>query len=571
MSLKRSAVQAGLEEEAFPFSTLLPEMKMEITQRMTPHTFALFALTNKEHLAKYGHMRLPTLTLLKNAAELGNYDLFRELEDYFDYPFVDEPLYLLEIAIKEDRPEFVQAFLQEKNHVLIALEANLNAYNKLLDHVSRYASWRMAKIFLALVDKNHEVSPQTGLYTAEVYAALRRLLHSAVLYSNISLLYSLRKEAGNFLASQGEGDKRNAFLTAWGSCQRETIDLVSHLFDLDFSLVNQRFVVIPNDSPPLTPEYLQFMKDNRCSPSASAVICNALKYKNERLFNFSLNDIKCKLRDHERALVAFKSPEHEPLFRRLYANEEFLGNKRPFQQLKAGATKEGVDFFLEKKLLDPLWLQRASSETTPDLLFYLAEKNFPIQFPSLLNCAIRHDNKNALLKIIDRPEMFRGQELCALLARYNSSKLIPLLVDRSYYTIPDAVQQIVSTLTTINAPHPWPISNAGGLRQLYTSLRWLLFQAKYPLDADGKKVLPSVPPPFLVSNVLLSLSALKLGDSPFIPFLVEKIYSLLTDPKIPHIVLHSETLWQCVLQARKNEQPAEFIELLKKTAARLFQ
>lgn len=187
--------------------------------------------------------------------------------------------------------------------------------------------------------------------------------------------------------------------------RRATVEAASALFDLPLSLAERRFVIVPEDAPQIDIDYLGFMKENRCSPSASAVVCNALLYKDARLLDFAVREVGCRLRDLERALVAFATPAHRPLFDVLFANRGNLSNTLPLERLKGGVSKEGIDFFIEQKLLDPLQLRRASSKTPPEVLFHLAERKFPLQFIALLNCAVRHDDVESVARLTDHPEM----------------------------------------------------------------------------------------------------------------------------------------------------------------------
>lgn len=564
-SLKRKVDEAGIEEEPFELEELIPEMKMEIFQRMDEQSRALFSLTSRSNYI-YGKNKKwlrSTLTLLTLSAKYGSYDLFTELQDDFYYPYVDDPIEVLIPAAENKKHEFISNFIDNNPLVAIYIKGNIVATQKMIDSVGRYSSIQVLNVFWPIFAPSSTTSrsldnPEENetLITVEDFTNIRRLMYAALLYSNVTLLTDIRNKYGNIFhhgripvkveadtpeqleilkKEQIEKERRNALLTALGSCRQSTVEAVVDLFDLPLSLAERRFVIVPEDAPQIPIDYLRFMKKNRCSPSASVVVCNALLYKDEALFNFAVGEVECRLRDLERALVSFATPEHRPIFDKLFSNPNYLSNNQPLERLKGGVIKEGIDFFIEKNLLVAANLRRASSKVHPGILFYLTEKKFPVQFIALLNCAVRHDDIEYTSRLTDHPEMLRGKELFALLIRYNAVKVIPELLKYNLYTIQDAVQQIVATVLSKEVPNPRTAAAACGLRQLFATLRYYLYHPSSPTTA--------IPVAFLLST----LSSLKPSDEIFQPRLLEEIF---------HLVLHSSS-FSCFAAVPFPPQPSE--------------
>lgn len=563
ITLKRSRAEMdSAEDNPFDFEGILEEMKGEIISHMSPLSRQMFGFTNKTYYTKSKTYIKNTHSLFDLCAREGFFDLFMEIEEEFSCPFNGTPDILLE-AIEHNHVSFVSGFLSNKSYITNALRTNSSYLNRVFDVIGRYGSWSIVKILLDIIvpDNGISVTKVVGdgpVYDGDVGNALTRTIYSACLYSNIEILKSAKMYCGNGVSGRTEVARRTLLLTSLCSCKKETVLFVSLLFDLPLSMADRRFVVIPEDAPLIDVEFLRFMKDLRCSPSASAVVCNALRYKDEELLNFSIREVGCRLRDLERALVSFDTPSHEPFFDKVFnLSDHYLADPKPLARLKGGITEAGMNYFMKKGLLHPLHLKRASSKTPPELLFKLADKGFPLQFLALLNCVVRHDDVPNLARLLENPEMLRGVALIDLVIRYDSYKVIPVLIDRGYITVDEMVQHAVSTLTSTAPVNPRTLNNAGGLRQLYVGLRYALYRTQYPLmDSDGINI---APPPFAADAALSLLSKVKLDPSPYKIYKIEQIYKMLLPLSNPSEEIKAEY----VKSASENEQPTHLVEIIK--------
>lgn len=549
-------------DESFDFDGILPDMQGEIIVRMSPLIRQMFSFTSKKHYQQRKKELQSTHSWFLLAAQEGYHDLFLEIEEDFFCPYNGDPVDLLKSAIENDQVNFVRGFLETKPYAKKAMFFIGTKLNMLIDTVGRYASWPMAKVILDIVAPSNgisgiEVVGDGPVHVGDTYNTLKRLIYSASQYSNIELLKSMKKFCGKGIAGYTEHDRRTLLLTSLGSCRRETVVCVAELFDLPLSMADKRFIIIHEDAPLISISFLHFMRELKCSPSASAVVCNALFHKDEDLLKFSLEEVGCKLRDIERALVSFASASHRAIFNKVFDNPHYLVDVRPLPRLKGGVTREGITFFKEKRLLHPLHLRSASSKTPPELLFFLVDLEFPIQFFALLHCVVRHDDQHHLVLLMNYREMIRGLPLVEIVIKHDSVKVIPTLIDRGYITIDDLLKQTVITMAALVAPpNTRTITNGAGLRQLYVGLRHALRLVAYPsVDADGKSM---APPPFRASDVLSSLSSVKWSDSPHQEHLISKIYTLMLN----HEKLWSDIMQTYLKQAIEKEQPASLIELL---------
>jgi hypothetical protein len=265
-----------------------------------------------------------------------------------------------------------------------------------------------------------------------------RILKGAMLY-NYPLLQQITPAWGNILLDRTlsldmcQKRRRNVLLTVLGSGNLLAIQYMMKHYNLEPSLADKGFITLPDDlGIKITRGYLEYTRSLKCSPSASAVLVHAITHNDFELLRFSLDVVKCSLRNLELLASHIRDISQEPMLDYLFSKKEYLHpNATPITRLKAGCSVFGTEYLLRKGLIIVPILRTASSRVRPEVLLYLHEHNFPVQDAAIINCVYRNDSAHLYSEMMALPSMVNYPISDNILARmcvnYGSRDIAKLL------------------------------------------------------------------------------------------------------------------------------------------------
>lgn len=402
--------------------------------------------------------------------EGGTYAFFCSLRDFVGSPWVEDPLALVLTAVECNNEDFIIHYFVEEPYVPNYLLQHKEMINKMADQVGRYASPTVARVLWPrLVDR-------------VPFDTHTRIILSAALYSNDDFIKAfgpmwvqelLDVAGGVATGPMPDRRKLSVLCCAFGSCSEETVGIVSAICDIPVIRIRHQFINIPRDAAPLTIGYLQFMQNLKCSPSASAVICNALRYCNGELLEYALMTLGCKLGDLDTALSVCHTPAQRPLFERLFKQREhYVRPGAVLTRIQGGTSMFGIDELLKyPDILSPSFVRKASSKIMPSTIFHLGthqsyfnrssplllvDNHFPLHFTALLNCVIRHDDPRAL---VDRRfHHFNMLTHVVSVLSHDKDPLSLLDCEHMYiFSSPPSSPHLIGLETTLSSPSSYAI------------------------------------------------------------------------------------------------------------------
>jgi hypothetical protein len=195
-------------------------------------------------------------------------------------------------------------------------------------------------------------------------------VYGASLY-NFTLLQVITSALGNILLNRKLSFdetlkfKRKVFLTVLGSGNQLAVEYMMKHYNLKLSLAYKGFITLPGElSIKITRGYLEYTRNLKCSPSASAVLVHAIWHNDFELLRFSLDVVKCSLRDLELLASRIRDISQQPMLDYLFSNKAHVHpDAAPITRLKAGCSVFGVEYLLGKGLIVVPILRTASNQT----------------------------------------------------------------------------------------------------------------------------------------------------------------------------------------------------------------
>jgi hypothetical protein len=417
----------------FPWNQLFLEMQWEIRQHMITITHSMLARTCTDEYKLYPCKS--TVNLLQDALQVGNFYLFRYIEDYYGHLYSESLITLLQDIIKYDQPTFMQDYLSQRYDV--RSDADYLAFGQLCfshdsakllcDMIGSIGSAALALIFIKFFPPDDTNIPQI-------------IIRSACIAGNITLL----RTQTFYIPDRTEAEYLLHFSFA-SKCE-QVVKSVADLYHLTIPLpdINESEQIITStprlDCPNTTyytVSYLNYMCNMGRTPTTIAVICDAIMGNDIELLHYALDDVGCKVENIERILYCIRDDTQRDILDYLFSKNEHFEEINHITILRAPVTQFGLKYFIDKGLLTPQSLRLINSSVTPDIILWLYELGFILEDNILLHSIIRNDIINIAPMIFTK-----GVSLARLCIHYKSHRCALHFYRKSLITMDDMIKVI---------------------------------------------------------------------------------------------------------------------------------
>lgn len=472
------------EEPVFEWEALLPEMRGEVVGWMDETSRALLALTSRTHLAQFGTHRRNTQRLLEWVAEAGLIDLFHELEADLYCEYAGDPLRLLEIAVKAQRPSFVRQYLVDRPVVRATVDSRLSdtVLVQLLGRIATHARGPATAEFLELArELGGTRMLRTRYYENQVQPFVVFMYAYAATRSNHDMLRAMG--AARMGVPDIWKDPEWAYRIAVSSCNEETIKVVEEAigivyqprWSLNANRRRYQMLSVRSSGTPLTLSFLKNVWACGYVTSLSAAL-NAIAHEDCALLEAIAADTTLgehRLPNLPEALSRYTRPSQRAVMECLLRNVESTG---PIQRMEGEPCCAAIDHYMEAGLLTPSTLRYVACSVPAATVFHLAALGYTLSTASLVRTAINFTDRARLASVMTHPAMMRGSALFDALVGYHDTTMFPMLLKEGLFR-PDVechsiIEMRRNRLIPSNAGHM--DMNGHGLRQMYLALRYHL-------------------------------------------------------------------------------------------------